>query len=148
MPANRLILSGSPFITSAINAQKNLTAGSLAVLQVVTTAFDNQGDLIGALLILRPYLARNAVVGVSIFPPPADLANRIQQYSAACGVPVNATSTQEAQIQSDNQKQQMERWKILEETQTKIFEIQQDVTANQAKTQDKAYKKWDEYIRQ
>jgi hypothetical protein len=51
------------------------------------------------------------------------------------------------QMQSDNQKQQMERWKILQDTQTKIFEIQQDVTANKAQTQDKAYKKWDEYIR-
>ena len=51
------------------------------------------------------------------------------------------------QIQADAQKQQMERWKILQDTQTKIFEIQQDVTANKAQTQDKAYKKWDEYIR-
>ena len=51
------------------------------------------------------------------------------------------------QIQADAQKQQMERWKILEDTQTKIFEIQQDVTVNKAKTQDKMYNKWDEYIR-
>lgn len=51
------------------------------------------------------------------------------------------------QMQSDNQKQQMERWKILQDTQTQIFSIQQDVTANKAQTQDKAYKKWDEYIR-
>ena len=47
----------------------------------------------------------------------------------------------------DAQKQQMERWKILQDTQTKIFEIQQDVTVNKAKTQDKMYNKWDEYIR-
>lgn len=51
------------------------------------------------------------------------------------------------QIQADNQKQQMERWKMLQDTQTKIFEIQQDVTANKAMTQDKAYKKWNEFIR-
>ncbi|MHB2020773.1 MAG: hypothetical protein ACYCW6_27865 [Candidatus Xenobia bacterium] len=51
------------------------------------------------------------------------------------------------QIQSDAQKQQMDRWKILEDTQTKIFEIQQDVSVNKAKTQDKMYNKWDEYIR-
>ena len=48
------------------------------------------------------------------------------------------------QIQADNQKQQMERWKIAQDTQTKIFEIQQDVTANKAQTQDKAFKKWAE----
>ena len=41
------------------------------------------------------------------------------------------------QIQADNQKQAMQRWKILQDTQTKIFEIQQDVTTNKAKTQDK-----------
>lgn len=51
------------------------------------------------------------------------------------------------QMQSDNQKQQMERWKIVQDTQTQIFSIQQDVTAHKAQTQDKAYKKWDEFIR-
>jgi len=51
------------------------------------------------------------------------------------------------QIQADNQKQAMQRWKILQDTQTKIFEIQQDVTANKAKTQDKAFQQWDQYIR-
>lgn len=51
------------------------------------------------------------------------------------------------QIGADAQKQQMERWKILQDTQTKIFEIQQDVTVNKAKTQDKMFNKWDEYIR-
>jgi vacuolar-type H+-ATPase subunit H len=55
--------------------------------------------------------------------------------------------TIQTQIASDAQKQQMERWKILHDTQTKIFEIQQDVTVNKAKTQDKMYNKWDEYIR-
>jgi hypothetical protein len=43
-----------------------------------------------------------------------------------------------AKLAADNQKQQMERWKILQDTQAKILEIQQ--------SQDKSYKKWDEYI--
>ena len=51
------------------------------------------------------------------------------------------------QTLAQTQKQQMDRWKILQDTQTKIFEIQQDVTVNKAKTQDKMFKKWDEYIR-
>ena len=51
------------------------------------------------------------------------------------------------QIQANAQKQQMERWKILQDTQTKIFEIQQEVTVNKAKTQDKMFNKWDDYIR-
>ena len=45
------------------------------------------------------------------------------------------------------QKQQMERWKIMQDTQTKIFEIQQEVTVNRAKTQDKMFNKWDDYIK-
>ncbi|GMU51613.1 MAG: hypothetical protein AMXMBFR33_07590 [Candidatus Xenobia bacterium] len=55
--------------------------------------------------------------------------------------------TIQAQMQADAQKQQAERWKILRETQTKIFEIQQDVTVNQAKAQDKAFNKWSDYIK-
>jgi len=51
-------------------------------------------------------------------------------------------------MQSDNQKQRMERWKILKDTQEQIFSIQQDVTVNKAQTQDEAYKKWDKYIPQ
>lgn len=50
-------------------------------------------------------------------------------------------------MQSDNQKTQIERWKILQDTQTKIFEIQQEITANKAATHDKKYSKWDQYIR-
>ncbi|MFH0801043.1 MAG: hypothetical protein V2A78_05080 [bacterium] len=59
----------------------------------------------------------------------------------------NNAMTVGIQMQADAQKQQMERWKILQDTQTKIFEIQQDVTVNKAKTTDKMFNKWDEYIR-
>ncbi len=51
------------------------------------------------------------------------------------------------QMMADNQKQQMRRWQIMQDTQTKIFEIQQDVTVNKAKTQDRMFNKWDQYIR-
>jgi len=51
------------------------------------------------------------------------------------------------QMMSDNQKQQMRRWQIMQDTQTKIFEIQQETTVNKAKTQDKMFNKWDEYIK-
>lgn len=50
-------------------------------------------------------------------------------------------------IAADAQKHQMERWKILQDTQTKIFEIQQEVTVHKAKAQDKMFKKWDDYIK-
>lgn len=43
---------------------------------------------------------------------------------------------------------QMERWKALSETQTKIFEITKDVTDNHSSAQKRAYKKWDQFIRE
>ncbi|MCL5773636.1 MAG: hypothetical protein M1536_04580 [Firmicutes bacterium] len=74
------------------------------------------------------------------------ISNIIAQQQMSANDLQNAM-TIATQIQADAQKQQMERWKILQDTQTKIFEIQQDVTVNKAKTQDKMYQKWDEYIR-
>jgi hypothetical protein len=55
--------------------------------------------------------------------------------------------TKQTEMMSDTLKHQAERWKILRETQTKIFEIQNEVTINQAKTQDKMFNKWSDYIR-
>lgn len=51
------------------------------------------------------------------------------------------------QIQAQDQRQEMQRWQIATDTQTKIMEIQQETTVNRAKTQDKLFKKWDDYIR-
>ena len=59
----------------------------------------------------------------------------------------NQAETVQTQMAADNQKQQMRQWQIMQDTQTKIFEIQQDVTVNKAKTGDKMFSKWDEYIR-
>ena len=57
------------------------------------------------------------------------------------------SQTISVQIAASAQKSEMERWKILSDTQTKIFEMQQEVTLNRAKTQDKLFNKWDDYIR-
>ena len=51
------------------------------------------------------------------------------------------------QIRAQAQRQEMQRWQIATDTQTKIMEIQQETTVNRAKTQDKLFKKWDDYIR-
>jgi hypothetical protein len=51
------------------------------------------------------------------------------------------------QIMQDNQQQQMERWKIQQDTQTKIFENQQDITVNKQKAADKAFQTYDQSIR-
>lgn len=55
-------------------------------------------------------------------------------------------NTIHTQIAADAMKQRAQRWQILADTQTKIFEIVQDVTLEKAKTADKLYKKWDAYI--
>ena len=55
--------------------------------------------------------------------------------------------TTPTEMQDANQKAQLERWKILQDTQTKVFEGQQSVTEQKAKTQSKEFKKWDDYIR-
>ena len=73
-------------------------------------------------------------------------ANSVAQFQMFMSDYQQAQTIQ-TQIGADAQKQQMERWKILQDTQTKVFEIQQDVTVNKAKTQDKMFNKWDEYIR-
>lgn len=51
------------------------------------------------------------------------------------------------QMAADAQKENAKRWKILSDTQTKIFEIVSDVTVNKAKTHDKLFDQWDKYIR-
>lgn len=56
--------------------------------------------------------------------------------------------TIQTQIMADAKKQQMQRFKIMYDTQTKIFEIMQDTTINKAKTADKAANMVDAYIRQ
>lgn len=42
--------------------------------------------------------------------------------------------------------QMKERWRILQDTERRISEIQADITTKQ-NVQDKAYKRWDKYIR-
>jgi hypothetical protein len=51
------------------------------------------------------------------------------------------------QIMHDNQQQQIDRMKIQSDSQTTIFQTQQDVTNLRVKTQNKAYQQMDETIR-
>ncbi len=74
------------------------------------------------------------------------------QSQKAHNMQMMATDYQNAQtiyasIDAQAQKSAMERWKIASDTQTKIFEIQQEVTVNRAKTQDKMFNKWCDYIK-
>ena len=48
---------------------------------------------------------------------------------------------------AESEKAEWNKWKIIQDTQNKIYEIQQGVAVDQAKTQDKMFQKWDEYIK-
>ena len=56
-------------------------------------------------------------------------------------------ATISAEVQAQAQRSQAQRWQLQEDTQTKIFSIQQDTTVNRARTQDKMYEHWDSLIR-
>lgn len=157
-------ISGPDYHKSAVELASNLSVKSISELRILPGASTTQLDsLLPAVQYLRNYFHPS---GQIVILTPGISGEMIGQLKAASGVNVvvaavlpfggmmmmNQLDTANAQsimsqMQADNQKQQMERWKILQDTQTKIFEIQQDVTANKAQTQDKAYKRWDEYIR-
>lgn len=51
------------------------------------------------------------------------------------------------QIAATARKHEAERWKLQQDTATKVFELQQEAIVFKAKAQDKMGRKWDEYIR-
>ena len=57
------------------------------------------------------------------------------------------TLTTITEMQADAQKQTWQRWKIMQDLQTKINEIIQSVTLHRAQTQDKLFDQWDKYVR-
>lgn len=80
------------------------------------------------------------------------IGGQFNQANQAALLQMQATDLQQAQtiytqIAADAQKQRAERWKVMSDTQTKIFEITQDVTVNKAKAADKAFQAMDGYIR-
>jgi hypothetical protein len=81
--------------------------------------------------------------GVCICGKPNPAFEYAKQYLESFKDPLALTET----IAKNQQESEMARWKILQDTQTKCFEIQQDVSVNQTKTHDKMFSKWSEYIR-
>jgi len=138
-------------------ASLNLSPSSVGLLQIRGFDPSQLADLKGALVAFRNFLSPNARVEILSSAPidagvlasigqqtQTDVTNRV---SAAGGSHLNSATQLQSEIQSEAQKQQMERWKILQDTQTKIFEIQQDITVNRSKTSDKLHQKWDQFIR-
>ncbi len=136
---------------------RNLSAASVGLVQIRGFDASQSTDLMGGLVAFRPFLSADASVEIWSAAPldRAVLASIGDQTHVMVsnrvlpggGSLLNAMTHIQSKMQSDAQKQQMERWKILQETQTKIFEIQQDITVNKAKTQDKLYHQWDQFIR-
>jgi hypothetical protein len=85
-----------------------------------------------------PLLATSNLLGSGAALGPQDLFN---------GADKQAAQEIEKQMQSDMEKGQADRQKVLSDLQTKTFEIQQDVTTNKSQSADKAYKSMDNSIR-
>jgi hypothetical protein len=51
------------------------------------------------------------------------------------------------QMAAEKSKSAWEGWKLFQDLQTEIYQIQQEVTLQRAKTQDKMMNKWDDYVR-
>ncbi len=51
------------------------------------------------------------------------------------------------QMMAQRKKHEWEQWKLFQDLQTSIYETQQEVCLQRAKTQDKIFGKWDDYIK-
>ncbi|MEW6279418.1 MAG: hypothetical protein AB1758_12385 [Candidatus Eremiobacterota bacterium] len=83
---------------------------------------------------------------------PAAMMGMFGQANNASMMQMMLTDRQQAmtiytQTMADAQKQMAERWKIMRETQTKVFELLQEAVVNQSKVQSKICSKWSEYFR-
>ena len=144
-------LIGPEFTQPATELSHKAGVGSISVLQVYAgTGVPNVQSLDPALGILRNYFSIKALIVLYLDQHMISPA-LVQQLQETAGVPVtfgvDDSQTMQTMLQGDAQQQQQERWKIQQDTQLKIFEIQQDVTQNKSKTSDNAYKSWDQYIR-
>jgi hypothetical protein len=159
-------LFGPEFTGPATEISHKIGVGTISTIQVYPgNGAPRVGTLPPALTILKNYFAPQVGRVVLYLNPSMISQSLIQQLQSASGVPVTIASptaasmssittndfldaqTMATQASAPNQNQQMQRWRILQDTQAKIFEVQQNVTLNKAKTQDKAFKKLDRYIR-
>lgn len=62
------------------------------------------------------------------------------------GKKIEEANTLANQIYQDQQKEQSQRSEVIQETQTKVFEIQQDVTVNRARNESASEARWNDHI--
>jgi hypothetical protein len=127
-------VTGPEFTQPTLALMMNVGAGSISVLQVYPGSGAPQVQTLPpALSMLKKYFAPSGVVVLYLNASQAPAA-LLQQLQSAAERPVTlgsqGTETLASQIAADSQRQQMERWKIMQGTQIKMFEIQQDVTTN------------------
>jgi hypothetical protein len=170
-------LSGPNFLARAQEIAHHLRPGTVGELRVRLGSISPESPNVkSAMVFMAKYLKPGAVVHFIVpaartpvpkppttvggpaapiaLPAPLALGVSLAQIflTTAESFDMQTNDMQQAQtistqIAADAQKQQMERWKILQDTQTRIFEIQQDVTVNKAQTQSRSYKAFDAYIR-
>jgi hypothetical protein len=135
----------APVVDAVFSAAKPVvtTATSLGISPVAQTLIDTAKVMNG----LVP-----ASSGASPTPLFFGSVGPFNQANIAALFQMQVTDMQQAQtifaqVAADAQKARADRWKIMQDTQTKIFEITQDVTVNKAKTADKAFNAMDGYIR-
>lgn len=137
-------ISGPDYHRSAVAVAQKLSVKSISELNILPGDGTPQLEsLLPAVQYLRNYFHPQGLILVLI----AGLSDLYFANLKGASGGINVVTPFVMQMKADDQKQQMERWKILQDTQTKIFEIQQDVTVNKARTQEKAFNRWDEYIR-
>ena len=111
---------------------------------VITTAI----SATGAPLIVSGVLGVGEIaVGAYQYRNANKALGHLNMIAGGLASPDSPENTIQEQMRRDTQRQQAERLKIRLETETKIFELQQDITLNRAKTTDKAFKKWSDYIK-
>ncbi|MBS1792271.1 MAG: hypothetical protein JSS81_00375 [Acidobacteria bacterium] len=159
-------LRGPGFTQSAVEISRKVAPKSISKLFVYNATADSLKALEGALEKLSPDFAAGAAVLVvtsqnlprgaeAMLGKAAKVPVRVTKPTTS--VPFSMTdqplhydpaeNSIMSQLSQDAQKQQAERWKIMKETQNRIFEITQDVTVNKARTADKMYEAMDNYIR-
>lgn len=172
-----LTLIGPEFIQAAVEISKKASFGTISKLYVYNLTTDAFSALQNALTKLRNYFTKDCVViiltpqnlptnaasvlrvaaGVpvnisaptfqgwgAIKPNKAAMAQNQQQAMAQNR---QQTQTIQTQIKADAQKQRVQSWHIISETQKSISEMIQDIAVNKARTVQKMHGKMSTYLR-
>jgi hypothetical protein len=160
MPNLVMELHGPNFMVNANLIATALRPGSIDELRVILGALTPESkEVKEAVAFLRPYLRTGAgvyFVSPSATPPSASPAPSsgsgpgLFLISPAAFQQMQNCDFANAQTvavkMAANQNAQMERWQIIHDTQTKIYQVQQDVVQNKSTHQDANYKRWSDFM--